>query len=90
MRFRFKKDLPPPRQMMVQSINLIFTKSTKPDLQWKGFSFLSGCRESNPDYMTPSHAYYHYTTARFTYIKVSSNKCVVKTNLTLYPCLPPA
>ena len=25
----------------------------------------SGCRESNPDCMTPSHAYYHYTTARF-------------------------
>src|SRR3989338_2600032 len=24
----------------------------------------SGCRESNSDYMTPSHAYYHYTTAR--------------------------
>lgn len=30
----------------------------------KEFS-LSGCRESNPGYMTPSHAYYHYTTARF-------------------------
>ena len=25
----------------------------------------SGRRESNPLYMTPSHAYYHYTTARF-------------------------
>ena len=25
----------------------------------------SGCRESNPGYMTPSHVYYHYTTARF-------------------------
>ena len=24
----------------------------------------SGRRESNPLYMTPSHAYYHYTTAR--------------------------
>ena len=25
----------------------------------------SGYRESNPDYKTPSLAYYHYTTARF-------------------------
>ena len=24
----------------------------------------SGCRESDPGCMTPSHAYYHYTTAR--------------------------
>ena len=28
-------------------------------------SLRSGRRESNPLYMTPSHAYYHYTTARF-------------------------
>ncbi len=27
-------------------------------------SLFSGRRESNPLYMTPSHAYYHYTTAR--------------------------
>ena len=25
---------------------------------------ISGCRESNPDYMLPKHAYYHYTTPR--------------------------
>lgn len=28
------------------------------------YVILSGRRELNPDYMTPSHAYYHYTTAR--------------------------
>ena len=29
------------------------------------FTFVqSGCRESDPDYKTPSLAYYHYTTAR--------------------------
>ena len=26
---------------------------------------LSGCRESNPGYMHPMHAYCHYTTPRF-------------------------
>ncbi len=26
---------------------------------------MSGCRESNPVYMHPMHAYYRYTTARF-------------------------
>ena len=32
------------------------------------FLYLSGCAESNRDYMHPMHAYYHYTTARKFYL----------------------
>ena len=50
--------------------SVIATKIIKNDApHTPRFLFLwSGCRESNPVYMHPMHAYYHYTTARMSIV----------------------